>query len=604
MNQLAGRILLGLWHLVPANPILVRVVHGASRRPRHNHLRFLYLLVLVVVTVGSLTFSMGNNTSSLTDLAKEASQTFRSAALIQLGLMCVLAPVFTAAAITQERDAQTFNILLSTPLTNAQIVLGTLMSRLYFVIMLLVAGLPVFLIMMVYGGVTRSQVLQSFVLSGSTAVLTGALAICIAMIGVGTRRTIFSFYLAIALYLIAGYLFAGWSQTWVDVAPTNVNAVKMSYLAPLHPFLALDVALNRTPAPDASYLTGYSSWARFALAQPAAAYVTWTMVTGLLLVIFSMFFVRRSANAGERTILTRIRELLPTRSAGATTRPPRTVWVNPVAWREAKTRGQNGGLLRWILLLGGGAASAWLFIAYLTESLPAQDVRAVLAGLIIVQFAIALIIATNTAATSITKERENMTMDILLTTPVTSKYILWGKLRGLVNFALPLIAGPVVALLAFGIVGLVSETDVPIVWIEAAVELGIMMVMFTGLACVVAIQISLSSRKNVTAVMYSIGLLIVGCGMLTAFGMTLADTGGRSGAFLAQVSPFSAIWYVINPELLFEQSVDFVHNARATRTVAAVGATIASVVLAVTVYVIYTGLVRNFDMTVRKQSGT
>ena len=535
MNQLAGRILLGLWHLVPANPILVRVVHGASRRPRHNHLRFLYLLVLVVVTVGSLTFSMGNNTSSLTDLAKEASQTFRSAALIQLGLMCVLAPVFTAAAITQERDAQTFNILLSTPLTNAQIVLGTLMSRLYFVIMLLVAGLPVFLIMMVYGGVTRSQVLQSFVLSGSTAVLTGALAICIAMIGVGTRRTIFSFYLAIALYLIAGYLFAGWSQTWVDVAPTNVNAVKMSYLAPLHPFLALDVALNRTPAPDASYLTGYSSWARFALAQPAAAYVTWTMVTGLLLVIFSMFFVRRSANAGERTILTRIRELLPTRSAGATTRPPRTVWVNPVAWREAKTRGQNGGLLRWILLLGGGAASAWLFIAYLTESLPAQDVRAVL---------------------------------------------------------------------AFGIVGLVSETDVPIVWIEAAVELGIMMVMFTGLACVVALQISLSSRKNVTAVMYSIGLLIVGCGMLTAFGMTLADTGGRSGAFLAQVSPFSAIWYVINPELLFEQSVDFVHNARATRTVAAVGATIASVVLAVTVYVIYTGLVRNFDMTVRKQSGT
>ncbi|MGB0715542.1 MAG: ABC transporter permease [Phycisphaerae bacterium] len=604
MNQIAGKIFLGLWHLVPANPILVRVVQGASRRPRHNYLRFLYLLVLVVVSVGSLTFSMGNQTASLTDLAKEASQTFRNAALIQLGLMCVLAPVFTAAAITQERDAQTFNILLSTPLTNAQIVLGTLMSRLYFVVMLLVAGLPVFFIMMVYGGVTQSQVLQSFALSGSTAILTGALAICIAMIGVGTRRTIFSFYLTIAAYLIAGYLFAGWSQTWVDVAPANVNGTKMSILAPLHPFLALDVALNRTPAPDASYLTGYPSWLRFALSNPAGAYVTWTLLAGLCLVVFSMFFVRASAKAGERTILSRLKEILPARKQGATTRQPRNVWVNPVAWREAKTRGQNGGLLRWVLMLGGGAVSVWLFIAYLSESMPVQDIRLVLAGLIIVQFGIALIIATNTAATSITKERENKTMDILLTTPVTSKYILWGKLRGLVNFALPLIAGPVIALVVFGVAGLLSSSDVPIVWVEASLELGLNMVMFTALACVIALQISLSSRKNVTAVMYSVGLLIVGSGMLTAFGMTLADTGERSGAFLAQVSPFSSIYYVLNPELLFEQRTEFVANARSTRVVAAIGATISAAVLAITVYVIYTGLVRNFDMTVRKQSGT
>jgi drug/metabolite transporter (DMT)-like permease len=38
-----------------------------------------------------------------------------------------------------------------------------------------------------------------------------------------------------------------------------------------------------------------------------------------------------------------------------------------------------------------------------------------------------------------TKEKEAKTMDLLLTTPVTSKYILWGKLRGLVSFAAPLL---------------------------------------------------------------------------------------------------------------------------------------------------------------------
>ena len=99
--------------------------------------------------------------------------------------MCFLAPIFTASAITQERDAQTYNILLSTPLTSGQIVLGSLMSRLYFVIMLLLAGLPIFFMTMVYGGVTSRQIFESTALAAATAILTGALAIFIAT---GRRR--------------------------------------------------------------------------------------------------------------------------------------------------------------------------------------------------------------------------------------------------------------------------------------------------------------------------------------------------------------------------------------------------------------------------------
>ncbi|MHC5108262.1 MAG: ABC transporter permease subunit [Planctomycetota bacterium] len=605
MNELMGKIWLGIWHLLPANPILVRVVHGASRRSRHFYLRIGYIGALLIVVVGSLFFSMSGQTASLTDLAKEASQTFRTASLVQLAMMCLLAPVFTAAAITQERDAQTFNILLSTPLTNAQIVMGSLMSRLYFVLMLLLGGLPVFLMTMVYGGVTRAQVFESFALSGSTALLTGSLAICIAMIGVGTRRTIFSFYLAIALYLIAGYLLALWPKTWVAVAPANIDGFKMSFLAPLHPFLALDVSLNRMQAPDASYLAGYSRLARFALSRPAAAYVTWTTMAALVLVIVSVFFVRRGTKAGEMTLMLRIKSFLTIGRSTQTTRPPRSVWVNPVAWREAKTRGQGGGLLRWTLIIGGAVSSLMVLIQYLQGALAVDDARVWLAGLIIVQFAIALIIATNTAATSISKERENMTMDILLTTPVTSKYILWGKLRGLVSFAMPLVIGPVIVLLTFGVIGLVKKKMVPVIWLETGLELGVLMIIYTAIACVVALRISLISRKNVTAVMYSVGILILATGLSSLIFFGLADSaGGRSGAFLAHGSPFSSIWYAINPNLLYDSSTEFAANALSTRSTAAFGVAIAALVVALITYTFYTNLVRNFDMIVRKQSGT
>jgi ABC-type transport system involved in multi-copper enzyme maturation permease subunit len=239
-----------LWRLLPANPILVRVVSGKSRRVRHLWLRFAYLGVLLFVVMIALIRSGGEGGGSLADLAKTASQTFLVASFTQLALMCVLAPVFTADAITQEKDAQTFNILLTTPLSNAQIVLGSLFSRLFFVLTLLISGLPVFFITMIYGGVTTAQIVQSFALAAATALLTGSLAIAMSMSKVGTRRTIFSFYVMIGIYLLAGYALGRWSATWIAQAPKNAAGIQLSWLAPLHPFLSLDVALSRVAAPE------------------------------------------------------------------------------------------------------------------------------------------------------------------------------------------------------------------------------------------------------------------------------------------------------------------------------------------------------------------
>ena len=179
-----------LWRLIPANPILVRVVYAGGRRLRHLWLRTAYLAILAaVVVIGVLAKQSGQ--ASLTDLAKNATQVFQVVSIVQLAMVCILAPLFTAAAITQEKDSQTFNILLSTPLSDAQIVLGSLLSRLFFVVMLLVASIPLFCIMMVYGGVTGDKIALSLLISACTAAFTGSIAIAISVIKIGTGRTIF-----------------------------------------------------------------------------------------------------------------------------------------------------------------------------------------------------------------------------------------------------------------------------------------------------------------------------------------------------------------------------------------------------------------------------
>src|SRR6185503_17200173 len=72
-----------------------------------------------------------------------------------------------------------------------------------------------------------------------------------------------------------------------------------------------------------------------------------------------------------------------------------------------------------------------------------------LLGLAIVEVAVILLIVTNAAASTVTREKEDGSLDLLLTTPITSRYYIWGKLRGLVSYVLPLVAVPVVSAMIF-----------------------------------------------------------------------------------------------------------------------------------------------------------
>ena len=605
MRAAAGQLGLWFWHLVPANPILVRVVNGASKRPRHLWLRFGYLgVLLMVVLMGALS---GSATDTLAELAKNSSSTFKIASIAQLALMCFLAPVFTAGAITQEKDARTFNILLSTPLSNAQIVFGSLISRLYFVVVLLFAGLPIFLVTRIYGGVTTGQIVRSVAIAGATAALTGSLAIAISMIRVGTRRTIFSFYLMIGLYLLSVYA-AGvrWTDTWVPEAPANVDGVKMSWLAPLHPFLALDVAINRVQAPAYSALAGYWAPTRYLLAYPQSGYVVLTLAASFLLTVLSMFFVRSGARQGETTFWSRLAARIMRREAGERSRKPRRVWNNPIAWREAVTRASaaSRGVLRYAIVGGGLLLALFILVKYHRGSLVIAQAREWLAYLVGIEFGVILLIATNTAATAITKERESNSMDILLTTPLRAVDLVWGKLRGLVSFTLPPISVPIGSLVLFTLYDLVGRSKQWVVFPELWLELALLMVAYAALACMVGLHFSLRIKRTVKAVMVSVGVMTLICLAALLLAQAVIQSLNAGGAFVAAFTPLSAVNVLVDPVTLFNDSAaDLAANARHVRVYAFWGAAVAATLVYLLVAGLYKSMVRNFDMIVRKQSG-
>lgn len=613
---------IGLWRLLPANPIVVRVITAAGKRQRHHWARLAYLVSLALVVVFGGGLLLGRGEQGLAELAKQATQTFMLVSLVQLGLMCFVAPVFCAGAITQEKDANTYHILLTTPLSNAQIVLGSLFSRLAFVAILLLSGLPIFCITMLYGGVTTHEIIESFVLAACTALLTGSIAILISFLRLGTRRTLFAFFIGIAVYLLGVGLIGfspGGQLPQAPPGPLTIGAapLRMSWLAPAHPFLALLVVTGQTPAPDPAAVNHFGWPARRLLASPAYGYLVLSLLASTVMVGISLAFVRRGARQGEPTVGSWLWEhLLPRRIGGR--RRPRRVWRNPIAWREAVTRGSAGGrsALRLMLNTAGLAAGVILLIAYHAGTFgsgppAAAGTRDWLVPLVWIQLAVVLLVVTSTAATTLTREKEALTMELLRVTPLTSRYIVAGMLQGLVRLAVPLLAVPTLTVALFAAVDLVRVGTWPVTTPEAALLLPVQMVAFTALAAMIGLHFSLLSRRTVQAVMVSTAVVLGAAGLLTACGAAVRTA---SPVVLAVIWPFTPVWglqALLDPAGVAESatvtwgtggaglSAAEVLSFRITRAVFSLIA--AAAYLAIT-YALYTNMVRGFDMTVRRQS--
>jgi ABC-type transport system involved in multi-copper enzyme maturation permease subunit len=705
-----------LWRLLPANPILLRVVAAGGKRRRDLFIRCGYLGLLIFIVIFSLLAGGGQTSGmqSLSDLARVSASLFQRLSYLQLALVALLSPIFTAGAITQEKDNQTYDILLATPLTNGQIVLGSLVSRVFFVVALLVSGVPIFSITQMFGGVAIRSISMSFLIAAATALVTGALAMAIAVFKVGTRRTIFSFYLFIVIYLVGIYLLdqLDYFHPFIDVKDATHRGT--SWLTGLHPFLALKAVFNDKTylPPDMGDLPERWRWwpLGYYLTNPAGFYVSFMFFLSFVLITPSIVLLRRLAQSSG-TIRAWVLQKLHI-SKGDRTRKPRGVWSNPIAWREAKTKASAArtSVVRY-LFIGGGLIGALVLVVmhstdvppkqYLTASsydpvthtltvygdnvvpvvhnvrpettitletpradrdeksqvdtvtispedlrsrlavisfqtntdqslaagnrrtylssislsqiarkLPTFEARQWLLGAVILEFSVILLIVTNASASTVTREKEDGTLDLLLSTPITSRYYIWGKLRGLVSFVLPLVAVPVLSVLFFAIADVCQtvfgsgQKSEWVVFPEAAFVMPGTLVIVVAFASILGMHMSLRCRTTVMAVMSSIGIVVgVCCGLgFCGFGIVGKRDMGTVGLALGSFSPFTLMTVLLNPWKfagdLYADPSDTVQN----RLVVFMFGWGAVAVYAGIVWTMYKSMVKNFDMTIRKQS--
>ena len=575
---------------------------------RHLYVRSGYLGVLMVV----LLISLLGPAQSLRELAQRGANAFTIVAFGQVGLICLLTPVFMAGAISQEASPRTWDILLTTPLNAAQIVLGNIFGRLFFVLALLLSSLPLFLFIQYFGGVPGDSILLSYLVAGCSALIVAAIAVTLSVTRTAGRRAVFVFYVSVVLYL-----FVTWAIDLRLRESTGVGAFASftTVMTPLNPFLALEALLlsntyiPRSVSIDASTLT------RWWFASPVAVFCWLSVVLSVFLMVFSAMRLRViGAKVGDAPWYRRIFGM---GAAGALSRTPRRVGKNPISWRESSSHTLSiaGILGRWGFIFCGVAAVAVLVGFFHAGGLSTSDFQVALLTLIGAEVTIVVLAAINMSATAVSREREDGTLDIVLTTPIQPGPYLSGKLRGLVLYLLPMLMVPVLSLIAVGVyctirpeatslpvsVGTMTYS-IPLASVPSGLALLLVFPPFVAFSVMLGLQWSIRSKGTIGSILAAVVIMLVIVGVLGMCGMASGQGIPYLGALISAASPFNLVAASLVPETAIPETVRATGEGFGWTLL--LGGGLAGGVYVGIVLGMHASMKKSFMMTVRRLAGT
>jgi len=188
---------------------LVRTI----RRSRIVLLRIIYTLSLLVLLLCLYLLLFYDNREGMRglfagssvspgQLANFASGFSFGFMAIELFMVFLLVPAYTAGAIAEEKERGTLEAMFITDLRNREIVLGMVAARLGTMLLIVLGGLPILAILQFMGGIDPNIVLAGFAFTGLSMVGLAGVSILHSVYASKTRRALVLTYLTVGAYLI------------------------------------------------------------------------------------------------------------------------------------------------------------------------------------------------------------------------------------------------------------------------------------------------------------------------------------------------------------------------------------------------------------------
>ena len=456
--------------------------------------------------------------SGLGDLARFGSAIFTVLAPLQLAMAVAFSALLTAAAVAQEKDRRTLDLLLMTNLSNAELVLGKLFASMMSVMVPAVAAISLLMLITLLGGVSYAQVFRVMAVTIAAAAVAGSLGSTIALWRERTFQSLALTALLLVLWLIGGeILAAGVFGQPVDGLSTEFWASALS------PLRAIFAAVR--PAAGGSSVWWQDSVNMFLIFATAST---------LLLNLWAIARVRiwnptqeaqRPAQEGDAEIST-----APLQTARSTSR---RVWDNPILWREICTwaYGKKIIIVRLAYLLVFAICSVALVQAIDGNSNANSHAAGVAASArpLVPLMVLGLILVNALAVTSLTNERDLRALDLLLVTDLTAKEIVFGKLGGILYNSKEMILLPV------GLCVLLWYQDQ--MTTENLAFLVIASLVMNGFVAMLGVHVGMTYAESRTAVGVSLSTVLF---LLLGIAVCMRMMVAFQGSFTNQLQAFAA----------------------------------------------------------------
>lgn len=294
-----GRSALGLLQ----NSLAGKELRTRMRGWRSTAVLTAYMAILAAIAIGFLIKQAGPTTDQSSQIGL---QLFQALSFFQLLLILFITPAATAGAISGERQRQTWDLLLVTRLSSLGIVWGKLVASVAFGVLLVLASLPLFSLVFLFGGVAPDDILHTYLVFFTTILLVGVASLFISAL---TRRlavamivsNVLALGIAGAISLLALYLEDWGQQTYgPSFGPNGPTASPLPPLTPLAQIDPLAALASALPSSTGGSFLGGLGAVRHAFGLPLTldlwtAYALLATVISLLLLTLTTILVRSNA---------------------------------------------------------------------------------------------------------------------------------------------------------------------------------------------------------------------------------------------------------------------------------------------------------------------
>lgn len=506
-----------------ALPLFVKELTEASSRRRTYIVRTVYaglLFLLAVLFARDVLFPAGDAFSVL----GRGGTLFLTVMLIQFGGVYLFLPAMTAGSITAEKERNTLGLLFLTKLSPTKIVLEKYFGRVFPMLCLALLSLPLLAVAYSLGGLDGGMLFEGVVRLLTTILMVGAVGIacsawCRTTAGaflttVAALGMLFpgALLLAIALGLQPDSGLIRWlGGIGVDWRLWNEpRGIVFVFFGP-YPLMEWLDAISYNAGVNTAFLS-HPTWVVLWQSTPML------MATVLALVAARFALVRR-AEVKPKRYMARAFRAIDTKFRDLNDRYAKGIEIvkthgnlpesDPVAWRE--TTKTSLGSFRYLVRLLLLVETPILFIGLLaTDGYSSSGPGALgpLAGLLWI--GTGLLVAVKGAGL-FPGERARQSLDVLLTTPMSTRAILRQKLAG-VRRLIAVCAIPLLTI--FALIGFMHYLTVDVVPVAIVVHMLVAvsitlthLSLAALLSAYVGLRISTQSRATLT----SIGLLAALC---------------------------------------------------------------------------------------------